>query len=68
MIEKWADIPGHEGIRDGATTSKEVVREDGERYKSMREAANANSCSVALICLACKGKVKTAKGVKWSYA
>jgi len=59
---------GQDMIRDRTTTAKAVMRGDGRKYTSMQVAAKDNNCSVALICLACKGKVETAKGLRWLYA
>ena len=58
---------GQDMIRDGTATTLKVVRDDGKRYRSLREAAADNNCSPALICLACKGKIETAKKRRFSY-
>lgn len=59
---------GQDMIRDGSTTAIKVISSDGTVYNSLQSAAKAINCSVALICLVCKGKVKTAKGVGFKYA
>ena len=54
-------------VRDGTTVALKVIRDDGKRYNSLKEAAADNNCTPSLICLACKGKIETAKKRRFSY-
>ena len=57
----------------GESNSKKVLQYsvDGkllEEYKSAKEAADTMKCSPTNIAMACRGKIKTAKGYIWKYA
>ena len=50
--------------RDG-TCGKAVIRSDGVRFESMREAAKESGCGVSGVGNACNGHLKTSGGYGW---
>lgn len=49
------------------TSKKVICLETNKIFNSLKEAAKELNCSVALICLVCKGKRKNTKGLNFKY-
>jgi hypothetical protein len=53
--------------RDGTMTHRQVVREDGQVYRSLT-ATKEDGFNPSGVCLACQGKYKMSGGFAWRYA
>ena len=60
-------VKNHKGLKTGMEKAKEVIRDDGVVFPSLKDAAIGSECTIQDVCNVVKGRRKSAHGHSFKY-